>query len=153
MKDYDYMLECSKRPHDYFYATGERAVDRYVIRRLVGDFDKLGQTRRTDPVEHWGDDIAAIGGTRNLNVKKTRLKAFWERLTVAATGGVLLVGPMWLMMLHGNLYTRLITTTVCVAFLGVLASWLLDKSDQVLMATAAYAAVLVVFVGLTNSSS
>ena len=152
MRDYDYMLECSKLPKDYFYATGERAVDRYVIGRLVGDNDALGETRCSDPVELWQDEIAPIGGTRNSSVKKTRAKAFWERLSIAAIGGFLLVGPMWLMMLHGDLYTRLITTTVCVAFLGALSSWLLDKSDQVLMATAAYAAVLVVFVGLTDGS-
>lgn len=55
------------------------------------------------------------------------------------------------MMLHGDLYTRLITTTVCVAFLRVLSSWLLEKSDQVLMATAVNGAILVVLVGLTDN--
>lgn len=154
MKDYDYMLESSKLSHDYFYATGERAVDRYVIRRLAGDLDSLGgQTSKVQPIELWYDKNTTIGGTRNRNVRKTRIKAFWDRLLLAAIGGALLVGPMWLMMLRDELYTRLITTTVCVAFLAFLASWRLDKSDQVLQATAAYAAVLVVFVGLTNSSS
>jgi hypothetical protein len=53
VKDYEYMLECSKLPRDYFYATGERAVDRYVIRRLAGDLRSLAQTNKTFPVELW----------------------------------------------------------------------------------------------------
>jgi hypothetical protein len=153
VKDYEYMLECSKLPRDYFYATGERAVDRYVIRRLAGDLRSLAQTNKTFPVELWEDENTTIGGTRNITVQKTRMKAFRDRLFIATIGGALLVGPMWLMMLRGDLYTRLITTTVCVAFLAMLVSWRLEKSDQVLQVTAAYAAVLVVFVGLTDSRS
>ncbi|KAK3296387.1 uncharacterized protein B0H64DRAFT_169180 [Chaetomium fimeti] len=153
VKDYEYMLECTKLPQDYFYATGERAVDRYVISQLVGDFGRLGQASKTVPVELWSEENTVIGGTRNMNIKKTRMKAFRDRLSIATIGGALLVGPMWLMMLRDGLYTRLITTTVCVALLALLASWRLEKSDQVLQATAAYAAVLVVFVGLTNSGS
>jgi hypothetical protein len=152
MRDYDYMLEVTKLPNDYFYATGERAVDRYVIRRLVGNLSLEG-TLKCDPVELWADDKSPIGGTRYLNARKTRMKAFWERMCVATIGGGLLLGPMWLMMLRDDLYTRLITTTACVAFLGMFGSFWLEKSDQVLQITAAYAAVLVVFVGLTNSGS
>lgn len=72
-------------------------------------------------------------------------------LRMAASGAILLLGPMWLMVLHKTVYTGLITTTVCVAILGCLCSMILEKPLDVLSATSAYAAVLVVFVGLTNS--
>ncbi|EAQ88825.1 predicted protein [Chaetomium globosum CBS 148.51] len=63
LKDYDYMLEARKLPQDYFYATKKRAVDRYVIRRLVGDLDSLGdQTDKVAPVERWDDENMTIGG-------------------------------------------------------------------------------------------
>ncbi|KAH6627499.1 hypothetical protein F5144DRAFT_652073 [Chaetomium tenue] len=77
LKDYDYMLETSKLPQDYFYATGERAADRYVIRRLAGDLDGLGdQTNKVAPVELWDDENMTIGGTRNRNYLV--VPAFWE---------------------------------------------------------------------------
>ncbi|KAH6839470.1 hypothetical protein B0I37DRAFT_386542 [Chaetomium sp. MPI-CAGE-AT-0009] len=154
VKDYQYAAECSKLPQDYFYATGERAADRYVIKRLLaGDRRNLDHTNQIGPVELWEDKNTTIGGTRNIYAKKTRTKAFRDRLFIASIGGALLVGPMWLMMLRDDLYTRLVTTTVCVAFLAMLASWRLEKSDQVLQVTAAYTAVLVAFVGLTDSRS
>lgn len=37
MKDHNCMLECSQRPRDVFLATGERFVDRYVIKKFNGN--------------------------------------------------------------------------------------------------------------------
>ena len=70
---------------------------------------------------------------------------------MAFVAALLLVGPMWLMVLHNTMYTGLITTTLCVAFIGAFLSYVLERPMDVLSGTAAYAAVLVVFVGLTNS--
>lgn len=78
---------------------------------------------------------------------------FRDRFSLAIVGAALLLGPMWLMVLHNTLYTGLITTTVCVAVFGLLVVFQLDMPMDVLSGTAAYAAVLVVFVGLTTDTS
>ncbi len=56
---------------------------------------------------------------------------------------------MWLMVLHKTLYTALISTTVLVATFRVVMAVFLDRLKDVLLSTAAYSAVLVVFISLT----
>jgi len=51
------------------------------------------------------------------------------------------------MMLHQSRVTILVATSVCVSAFGLVVSVYLEKPFDVLSATAAYAAVLVVFVG------
>lgn len=159
MKDYDYMMECSKRSRDPFLVTGERSIDHYVTRRVVKDVlerhDQLGRLDKLSkdhPLGPWEYDSQPIGGTRRT-LKAMSFKDFRDRLFLATVGATLLLGPMWLMVLHNTLYTGLITTTVCVAVFGLVVVFRLDKPMDVLSATAAYAAVLVVFVGLTIDSS
>lgn len=77
----------------------------------------------------------------------------FTELVLASVGAALLLGPMWLMVLHNTLYTGLITTTVCVAVFGLVVVSRLDKPMDVLSATAAYAAVLVILVGLPTDWS
>ncbi|KAL2273200.1 hypothetical protein FJTKL_04873 [Diaporthe vaccinii] len=157
LKDYDYMTECSKHPQDFFLATGERNIDRYVINKVIrqtaGTAEELRaqKMQQTTRVEQVTNDSVPIGGTRGEKTRLQRAQDFWDRFLLAAIGAALLLGPMWLMVLHNTLYTGLVTTTVCVAVFGLVASWRLDKPNDVLSATAAYAAVLVVFVGLTNT--
>lgn len=70
---------------------------------------------------------------------------------MAAIGGAFLIGPMLLMVLHKSLLTMLLTTSLCVASFGGLMAFYLDEPFNVLSGTAAYAAVLVVFVGTSNA--
>jgi hypothetical protein len=91
-----------------------------------------------------------IGGTRRAEVQKKYLRSLKGRLLTAAVGAVFLIGPMWLMVLHHTRYTSLISTSVFVGVFGMLMARSLEKPMEVLTSTAAYAAVLVVFVG-TNS--
>lgn len=150
MRDYDYMAQCSKKPRDYFLATGERHVDRYIIKRVIkqsiGGLDRLEHLELISPDEHWDDDGRPIGDTRGT----MSFQDFRGRVFLGSVGAVLLLGPMWLMVLHKTLYTGLVTTTVCVAVFGIVAVFRLDKPIDVFSATAAYAAVLVVFVGLNT---
>lgn len=151
------MTECSKLPQDFFLATGEREVDRFVINTVIQHTGESAQTLRAGPMKrtHRVEPITkvlyAIGATRGEKTDLKRAQDFRERLLLAAIGAALLLGPMWLMVLHNTLFTGLITTTMCVTFFGLVASWRLDDPNDVLSATAAYAAVLVVFVGLTNA--
>jgi hypothetical protein len=68
----------------------------------------------------------------------------------AIVGGIFLIGPMWLMVLHKTRTTALVSTTVFVVVFGLIMALFLDKMMDVLSRTAAYAAVLIVFVGLTS---
>ncbi len=150
------MTTCTQYPKDPFLVTGERTVDDFVLHNVLANVatDDLGvPIPVTGP---WEEKSQPIGGTRNENVARSWAKGFYSRIAMAALGGFLLVGPMWLMVLHNTLYTCLITTTVFVAVFGLLMARFLEKPMDVMSATAAYAAVLVVFVGLgtdNNSNS
>ncbi len=60
---------------------------------------------------------------------------------------------MWLKALHPELRTVLVSTTIAVVLFEFGISWFLEKESDVLASTAAYAAVLVVFVGLKTNSN
>jgi hypothetical protein len=76
-----------------------------------------------------------------------------ERLILGIFGGIMLLGPMLLMVLNYNRNTTLITTSVAtVLFTLVLATFARGMAGKdVLAAVAAYAAVLVVFVGTSTA--
>lgn len=82
-------------------------------------------------------------------LRREKAKAAYERLSMGAFGGITLIAPMLIMVLHRSLNTSLIVSsasTVLFALALALAARSLRGMD-VLAATAAYAAVLVVFVG------
>jgi hypothetical protein len=74
------------------------------------------------------------------------------RLIVAMGGALFILVPMYIMALHQNLTNSLVTTTVAVLlFVLVCLIPLKMANDQIFASTFAYAAVLMVFVGLTSS--
>ena len=145
------MQHCSQKPRDPFLVTTERSIDDYVLRSLVPQNAALEDIWST---EAWEAEIntTPIGGTRHETHKETAKRAFAERLVMAVLGAILLVGPMWLMVLHNTMWTGLISTSAFVLVFGILAAWRLDDKEKVLASTAGYAAVLVVFVGLNVES-
>ena len=80
---------------------------------------------------------------------RARNSALVERFAMALFGGIALIAPMLIMTLHPSQKTSLITVSIATILfaltLAVFASGAAGK--DVLAATAAYAAVLVVFVG------
>lgn len=92
------------------------------------------------------------GMSRHERNESERLALFLERFGMGILGGVALIGPMLIMVLHRDLLTTLLTTSVAtVLFAGFLSYWgQSTNGETVLGMVAAYAAVLVVFVG-TNS--
>lgn len=74
---------------------------------------------------------------------------FLERFLMGMLGGLALIGPMLIMVLHNDRLTTLLTTSVAtLLFAGALAYWRRSTSGETVLAmVAAYAAVLVVFVG------
>lgn len=74
------------------------------------------------------------------------------RFTIAMAGALFILVPMYIMATHQSRTKNLVTTTVAVVFFALLCSVTLRTSnDQTLAATAGYAAVLMVFVGLTST--
>jgi len=82
------------------------------------------------------------------------LKAFLSRLIMAVFGAFTLLAPMLIMTLHPTKLTVLLTTTLFVLVVaGILAAVMKTAEDKdIIAATAAYAAVLVVFVGSASTS-
>lgn len=87
-------------------------------------------------------------GVRTEEESKARL-SFFGRLTMAIFGGAALVVPMLIMSLRPSKLTGLLTTSLFVVGVAVALAWFMKDAapKDVLAATAAYAAVLVVFVG------
>ena len=149
MRDYDYMRKFveRKKERDPFIVTSHRKVDHWVLRRALEDASKELDFRLDEPLETENEPIAA---PRKTSFDKASLENFALCVVTAIIGGAFLIGPMWLMVLHNTPYTALISTSVCVLVFGVITAWVLGDTLSVLSSTAAYAAVLVVFVG-TNT--
>ncbi|KAJ9200064.1 hypothetical protein DTO164E3_2806 [Paecilomyces variotii] len=153
LQDYDYMAKYALRKEDPFIVTGERAIDRLMLqvamRNKENEADPLRWEKSILSWEALNIRPAPIGGTRDGNLRQSWVKGFRQRLVVAAVGGILLIAPMWLMVLHRTLYTALVSTSVFVSIFGLMMALFIEGLKDVLSSTAAYAAVLVVFVGLT----
>jgi uncharacterized membrane protein YqjE len=80
---------------------------------------------------------------------------FLSRLSMALIGGLALIAPMLIMTLHNTRLTTLLTTSLFVIGVAVGLAWKMKdaKSQDIIAATAAYAAVLVVFVGTGTTVS
>jgi len=74
---------------------------------------------------------------------------FQRRLLIAVSAGLALIAPMLIMSLHQSKLTSLLTTSIFVVFVAILLAWVMEdaQNKDIVAATAAYAAVLVVFVG------
>ena len=80
---------------------------------------------------------------------RARKNAFVERLGFGQFGGLALIVPMLIMTLRPSRTNSLVTVSVAVMLFAVFLAFFANKSagKDVLTATAAYAAVLIVFVG------
>jgi hypothetical protein len=74
------------------------------------------------------------------------------RFIVALNGGMFILVPMYIMALNQSLTKNLVTTKVAVVLFVLVCSIPLKlTNDQIFSSTFGYAAVLMVFVGLTSS--
>ncbi|KAF6815367.1 hypothetical protein CPLU01_14170 [Colletotrichum plurivorum] len=80
-----------------------------------------------------------------------RKTGFPQRLGAALVGGLSLITPMLIMSLDPSHKKSLITTSVFILVFGFVLAWRTSmQAGEVLTATATYAAVLVVFTGVSN---
>jgi VIT1/CCC1 family predicted Fe2+/Mn2+ transporter len=76
------------------------------------------------------------------------------RIIVAITGGVFLLVPMIIMTWATDAHVRLIIVSIAVLWFAISVALVSKATNQELIgATAAYSAVLVVYVGTTSGSS
>jgi hypothetical protein len=125
----------------------------------TGDWTNIKIPKPKYPLRSEDVELERVNRKR-YQERKERLRQTFQRLGVAVLGGVFLVGPMWLMVLQNELYTTLISTTAFVFGFELVLSLVptfVDGAkvglDTVMSATAAYAAVLVVFVGTTTPTT
>ncbi|KAI1475878.1 hypothetical protein F4774DRAFT_428560, partial [Daldinia eschscholtzii] len=164
-RDNDYIRTCVDRGfHDPFLIRSERKVDSAILEEALLQLPTEKLDRRlftrnrrgklkfnlAPPLE---EEPTAIGGTRTEMTQKQRTEEFLKRIVVSVIGGAFLVVPVWIMVLIKSTYTSLITTTAFVFVGGFAAAGVLKDNLQVVSVTAAYAAVLVVFVGANGSST
>ncbi|KAI0883759.1 uncharacterized protein GGS22DRAFT_25516 [Annulohypoxylon maeteangense] len=159
VRDYEYMTDATRKKYDIFIASSERNQDDVHLEaammnasRGVDDFKAIDQELAL-PTGPWevvpidGKPIP-IAGTRNAGVQNLLRRALVTRLFLALLGSAFLIGPMWLLALERDLIFDLGTTTVAVTIFGLFLAFVVDKGDQVFAGTLAYAAVLMVFVGV-----
>jgi hypothetical protein len=102
------------------------------------------QSPKTIPVQGWLENQQ--GCSKSKEERRDRLFA---RLGMAFFGRFALIAPMLIMTLHPTRLTALLTTSLCVIVVAVALAVYMEnaKPKDVMAATAAYAAVLVVFIG------
>jgi hypothetical protein len=88
-----------------------------------------------------------------FNNEKSRRNGFMQRVLAAIFGGCTLIVPMLIMVIDDRKDITLLTTGAFTLIIGlILAWWMVDAHPKdIVAATAAYAAVLVVFVGTSTS--
>jgi VIT1/CCC1 family predicted Fe2+/Mn2+ transporter len=129
------MLECASR-HNPDPATA--ATIKEISTALFKDL--------TD----WTRAQSTAIGSREANLKAAhRKRRLLNRMAMSAFGGLTLILPMLIMVLDPRKVTTVVVTSVFTLGIGlILAVWMKDaESKDMIAATAAYAAVLVVFVG------
>jgi hypothetical protein len=83
-----------------------------------------------------------------------RLK-FKDRASMALFGGLVVIAPMLIMSLHPTKLTNLLTTSTFVVAVSLVLALVMENAEgkDIITATAAYAAILVVFVGAVTTST
>jgi len=151
LRDREYMTETTKSgvfPNPFVLLKRN-----FMDETLIND---LENGLRVDPHDwafcpHAGDEFDELpGGPWD---PKTREQTKYARYSMALLGSLILVGPMILMVLIKGVIVRLVTAGTCtIIFAFALAKLSTRTPFELMSATAAYTAVLVVFVGTSTGS-
>ncbi|KAM7195329.1 hypothetical protein V8F20_007548 [Naviculisporaceae sp. PSN 640] len=148
----DIVYEANSENDKKYVFLGDSTDFQVVERTQSGSLRIRKSAFSTVKPQHQLERVGPLG-FRELD-KKRRLQrelvtAYLNRLQMAAFGAVALIVPVLIMALHPGLLVDLVTTSVATVLFGLVSVFLgTDASGKdVLASTAAYAAVLVVFVG------
>lgn len=157
------MPQPSRRVSDFDRAaTVMRAVNRFgrpigLAQRRAARHIRLSH-RSLAGVEDWERDFRL----QNLSHKTAReekrqkqAEALWattRRFGMAVAGGIALIIPVIIMTVYEGRVQSLVTTSVATFLFAIFVTWYSNANEKdIIAATAAYAAVLVVFVGTSLS--
>jgi hypothetical protein len=129
--------------------------DRSEEREALGRLKEEASFRLKVPSRKDGKEAWIISGDKRRKIEKeTGRKRFISRAATAVFGGLAVTAPMLIMSLHPTRLTQLLTASLFVVFVALILAWLMDDAERkdMIAATAAYAAVLVVFVGATTTT-
>lgn len=105
------------------------------------------RTREKEP-SRWTEVV--YGRTRQMD-RLARELEMRERFIAAFCGGLSLIGPMFIMAIKPSQIKTLVTSSVAVLIFSLGLAWRSSAKIETLLATtAAYAAVMVVFVGVNG---
>lgn len=162
VRDYDYIQSCVDRgDRDPFILSSSRNLEsRFLELELLHIPSHVRESKGEWSNINFHGPVYSADGSRGKLSKEEKFHQTLQRLVMTIVGGAFLVGPMWLMVLQNQMYTTLITTTAFVFGFGFVISIVPTFVDgaklgmeTVMSVTAAYAAVLVVFVGTTVSTT
>lgn len=116
------------------------------------ELERMNVTAARNAREYEAGTNVLPGWSRQERLQAEKIKLYIRRLIMGVLGGLAIIVPMLIMVLHNSLPTTLATTSLAtLLFAIVLArSGQPKEPEGVLAATATYAAVLVVFVGATT---
>jgi hypothetical protein len=129
----------------------DRPEEREALARLKEEASfHLRVPSRKDNKGAW---IISAEKRRNIE-KETGRKKFISRAVTAVFEGLAVIAPLLIMSLHPTRLTQLLTTSLFVISVALILARLMDEAERkdMIAATAAYAAVLVVFVGATTTT-
>lgn len=153
LRDLKYMLEMpskntnvAKFLQDLLYLNAGKPSDLAIMMdaNLIKEYAEK-------PLLNVSNYIGEGGRFHKQDTRQRSREDLLDRIRMALFGGVVVVAPMLIMTLHRTLLTALLTTSLFVLAVGLVLAWLMDSAEpkDILTATAAYAAILVVFVGTT----
>ena len=121
------------------------------------DGPEFGEKIRTfQDARKYGLRYCKLAGTGDWDymIREIEFKATIRRASIGLLSGLFLIGPMLIMTLYPSRNTSLITTSICtLIFIAFVSLFSKAREHEVLAIVAAYAAVLVVFVGTSFQSS
>lgn len=153
LRDWDQMGE--KRTLDFekdpFKLVTSKALDNKIIEEADITLPIRRDHLRYLQKPHDSNSPQLPGDSRAHIIRQREVEAIVKRFGVALVGGMALLIPMLIMVLHKDLLTTLLTVSVAVIIFSVLvAIYSHQTTSEILTLTAAYAAVLVVFVGASS---
>ena len=153
LRNLEYMQECAARypdddERDPFYLKSTKVLQRQAMED-AGLIPNYMQPKGRLPGTLDRAHSAKLPGTaRSMANEEARTDRLMVRFLMAMTGGLALLIPMLMMTYFPGKNVSVVTTSVAMLiFAAVITLGTQLAPDQVLGATAAYAAVLVVFVG------
>jgi len=148
----DFFVASSKHPlsHKLMQAYGliEEIEEGFQLRCQPADLKSGGVYQAYLPGKQRRFTRAEEDERKTTEAKLQKLYDLWTRFWFSMLGGIGVIAPMLLMVLHQNRATALATAS-CSVFLFALVLAFTTKAppEVAISAVAAYAAVLVVFVG------